>query len=197
MPVIQLTVTEGLDGHRPGATLLRKLPKVRTAVEPSDQPPVPRPAVVSFVGIILYAQAFLAAVASISLLIWRNDLVDFLEREGSAMSDGAFSGTIVGEAITAVLLFVVATGLMRGRDGMRLFAAIVQILRMSLAIFVLVAFNVGGYVFSAVFSLYVGVFVLWALYGKEESDTFFAAGGRHTPPRTPTTTWTSSDPTNR
>ena len=165
-------------------------------MDTTDRTPVPRPAIVSFIGVVLYAQAFLAAIAAISLLIWRDDIVDLLEREQSPMSGGFLSGTIVGEAITAVLLFIVAAGLMRGRDGVRLFVAVVQFLTMGLALYVLVAFNAGGYVFRAVFSLFVGVFVLWALYGKDESDAFFAAGGRRETPTAPTTTWTSSDPTN-
>ena len=166
-------------------------------MESPDQTPVPRPSVVTFIGVILYVQAFLAAIATISLLIWRDDVVDFLEREGSPMTGGLLSGTIIGEAVTAVLAFVVATGLMRGRNGIRLFVAIVQFLSMSLAVYMLVAYHVGGYVFRAVFSLFIGVFVLWALYGKEESDDFFSAGERRTSPRIPTTTWTASDPTNR
>jgi hypothetical protein len=166
-------------------------------VETPDQSPVRRPAVVSFIAVVLFAQAFLAAIAAISLLIWRDDIVDILERDGSPMSSGFLSGTIVGEAITAVLLFVVAAGLMRGRNSIRLFVAIVEFLTMGLALYVLVAFNSGGYVFRAVFSLFVGVFVLWALYGKDDSDAFFAAGERRSAPRIPTTTWTSSDPTNR
>lgn len=166
-------------------------------METTDRTPVPRPAIISFIGVILYAQAFLAAIAAISLLIWRDDIVDLLERDESPMSSGFLSGTIVGEAITAVLLFVVAAGLMRGRDGVRVFVAVVQFLTMGLALYVLVAFNTGGYVFRAVFSLFVGVFVLWALYGKDESDAFFSASGRREPPAVPTTTWTSSDPTNR
>ena len=42
--------------------------------------PTRRPAVVTFIGTIQYIQGFLAAVAAISLLISRNDVVDYLER---------------------------------------------------------------------------------------------------------------------
>jgi len=66
-----------------------------------------------------------------------------------------------------------ASGLMRGSKGIRLFVAIVQGLTMALAMYVLVAHHVGGYMYRAVFSLFVGVFVLWALFGNEESDEFF------------------------
>ena len=39
------------------------------------------------------------------------------------------------------------------------------------------AHHVGGYVYRGVFTLFVGVFVLWALYGNEESDRYFETNG--------------------
>lgn len=139
--------------------------------------PARRPGVVTFIGVIMYIQAFLAAIAAVSLLIWRKDILDFLEKEGSPLSDGAFTGTIIGEAIAALLLFLVANGIMRGSSGFRLFVAITQGLAMALAVYTLVAHHVGGYVYRSVFTLFLGVFVLWALYGNDESDQFFEANG--------------------
>ena len=141
------------------------------------QTPTRRPGVVSFIGIILYIQGFLAAVAAVSMLIWRNDILDFLEKEGSPLSDGAFTGSIIAEAIAAVLLIIVANGIMRGSNGMRLLVAIVQCFSMGVAIYVLVAHHAGGLVYRAVFSLFIGVFVLWALYGNDESDRYFETNG--------------------
>ena len=139
--------------------------------------PARRPGVVSFIGVILYIQAFLAAIAAVSLVIWRDDILDFLEKEGSPLADGAFTGTIIGEVIAAVLLLFVANGIMRGSSGIRLLIALVQGFSMGVAIYVLIAHHVGGYVYRGVFSLFVGVFVLWALYGNEESDQFFETNG--------------------
>ena len=139
--------------------------------------PARRPGVVSFIGVIMYIQGFLAAVAAVAMLIWRDDVLDFLEDQGSPLSDGAFTGTIIGEAIAAVLLIFVANGIMRGSKGMRLFVAIVQCFSMALAIYVLIAHHVGGYIYRGVFSLFIGMFVLWALYGNEESDRYFEANG--------------------
>jgi hypothetical protein len=132
-----------------------------------------RPGVVSFIGIILYIQAFLAAVAAVAMVIWRNDILDFLEKEGSPLTSSAFTGTIIGEAIAALLLFAVGSGIMRGSNGYRLFVAIVQGLSMASAIYILIAHHAGGYVYRGVWSLFIGVFILWALYGNEESDRYF------------------------
>ena len=79
-----------------------------------------------------------AAIAAVSLLIWRNDILDFLEKEGSPLSDGAFTGTIIGEAIAAILLLLVGNGIMRGSSGYRLFVAIVQGFAMGLAVYTLI-----------------------------------------------------------
>ncbi len=109
----------------------------------------------------------------LTLTVRRGPNLDYLEKEGSPLSSAGLTGTIIGEAIMAVLLFFVAAGLMRGSKGIRLLVAIVQGLTMALAMYVLVVHHVGGYMYRAVVSLFVGVFVLWALYGNEESDEFF------------------------
>jgi hypothetical protein len=139
----------------------------------TDTPEVRRPGVVTFIAAILFIQAALAVTSTVSMLVWRGPILDFLEKEESPLSGGAFTGTIIAEALSAVLLVVVASGLMRGSKGIRLFVAIVEGLSMAFAVYVLVAHSVGGYVYRAVFSLFVGVFVLWALYGNDESDEFF------------------------
>lgn len=147
-------------------------------METNQQTATRRPGVVSFIGIVLYAQAFMAAIATIALLIWRNDVADFLEEQGSPLtSAGALSGTIIGEALVALLLFFVARGIMNGSKGFRLYVAIIQCVAMGLAIYTLIAHHVGGYVYRGVFTLFVGVFVLWALYGNEESDRYFETNG--------------------
>ena len=139
----------------------------------TDTPEVRRPGVVTFIAAILFIQAALAVTSTVSMLVWRGPILDFLEKEESPLSGGAFTGTIIAESLSAVLLVVVASGLMRGSKGIRLFVAIVEGLSMAFAVYVLVAHSVGGYVYRAVFSLFVGVFVLWALYGNDESDEFF------------------------
>jgi hypothetical protein len=125
----------------------------------------------------MYIQASLSAIAAVALLIWRNDVLDWLEQEGAPLTDGGLTATVIGEAIAAALLFVAAAGLMRGSSGWRLVVAIVQGVAMGFAVYTLVAHHVGGFVYRSVFTLFVGVFVLWALYGNEQSDRFFEEHG--------------------
>lgn len=138
------------------------------------EPPTRRPPVVTFIGMILYIQSFLAVVAALTLLIWRGDILRFLEQQNSPLTDGALTGTIIGEVLAAILLMFVASGIMRGSSGVRLFVAIVEGLSMALAMYILIVHHVGGYMYRGVFSLFVGVFVLWALYGNAESDEYFS-----------------------
>ena len=148
-----------------------------TTAETTYGTPARRPGVVTFIGVILYVQGALAAVAGISLLIWRNDVLDWLEQEGAPLTDGALTGTIIGEFVAAALAFLAAAGLMRGSSGWRLVIAIVQGIAMAFAVYTLVAHHVGGLVYRAVFTLFVGVFVLWALYGNDQSDRYFEENG--------------------
>ena len=48
---------------------------------------------------------------------------------------------------------------------------------MALAVYTPIAHHVGGLVYRSVFTLFVGVFMLWALYGNDESDRFFEENG--------------------
>ena len=67
----------------------------------------------------MYIQAALAAIAGLALLIWRNDVLDWLEQEGAPLSCGGLTGTIIAEFIAAALLFLAAAGLMRGSSSWR------------------------------------------------------------------------------
>lgn len=136
-----------------------------------------RPGVVSFIAVIMYIQAALAVIAGVSLIIWRNDVLDWLEQEGAPLSSGGLTGTIIAEFVAAALLFIAAAGLMRGSSGWRLVIAVVQGIAMALAVYTLIAHHVGGYVYRSVFTLFVGVFVLWALYGNDQSERFFDENG--------------------
>jgi hypothetical protein len=132
-----------------------------------------RPGAVTFIGAILYIQAFVAAVAAITLLIWRKDVVDFLNTNGVSFSDGELTATVIGEAISALLFAWVASGILAGKNGFRILVALVQGFNMAVAVYIIVVHHTGGLVYNAVFSLFIGVFVLWALYGHAESDQYF------------------------
>ena len=138
---------------------------------------VRRPGVVTFIGVILYIQAALAAVAAIMAFAYKTRLSDAI----SAQSGVELSGDnliVLGviEAIVAVVLFFVAAGIMRGSRGMRLFVAIVEGFRMTTAFFYMLWHHDCPFIESGVVTLLIGGFVIWALY-HENADAFFEATG--------------------
>jgi hypothetical protein len=135
---------------------------------------VKRPGVVTFIGVILYIQAVLAVVAGIVAIAYKTRLSDTLERQsGVEFSDGSLLGVGIVELIMAVLLFFVASGIMRGSRGWRAFVGIVEGLRMATALFAMLYYHDSAFVESGVVTLLIGTFVLWALYGHEKSEAFF------------------------
>ncbi len=89
-------------------------------------------------------------------------------------SDLLWSG--INEGVVAVLLFLVASGIMRGSRGFRAFVAIVEGIRMASALFLMLFHHNGAFVESGVVTLLIGTFVLWALY-HEKADEYFEATG--------------------
>jgi hypothetical protein len=129
-----------------------------------------RPGVVTFIGVVLFIEAFLNAVIAIAVFLFRDD-------RGVLSATGATADELLwvslGAAIIAVLLFIVGTGILGGSRGARLFVAIVVALNMAAAVWTMFVYHQGGFLFSGLFTIGIGVFVLWALYGHERSEAFF------------------------
>ena len=54
---------------------------------------------------------------------------------------------------------------------------IIQRLAKGVAVYTLIAHLVCVLVYRCVFTMFIGAFVLWALYGNDESDRFFEENG--------------------
>jgi hypothetical protein len=137
---------------------------------------VRRPGVVTFIGAILYIQAFMAATVAIVSLAFKGRL-DGVTVNGVTLSSNGVVATAGIEAVLAVILFIVAAGLMRGSRGYRLFVAVVEGLRMASALVLMIFHSGGAYVDSGLATLLIGTFVLWALYGHEKSEEYFESTG--------------------
>jgi hypothetical protein len=131
---------------------------------------VRRPGVVTFIGVVLYIQAFLNAVAAVAIFLFRDDR-DVLSATGATADELLWVS--LGAAIIAVLLFIVGSGILGGSRGARLFVAIVTAINMGSAIWIMFVYHQGGFLFSGLVTIGVGVFVLWALYGHERSEAYF------------------------
>ncbi len=131
---------------------------------------VRRPGVVTFVAVVLYIKAALAAIVGIALLVEKNNsaLLDATGRDGDYIA-----GTAIGEFVLAVLLFAVAWYLMSGAKFARIAVAIVVGLRMVVAVWWMITHFGGALNWNAIITVGIGIFVLWALYGNDESDAYF------------------------
>ncbi|HEY6566727.1 MAG TPA: hypothetical protein VI341_04330, partial [Actinomycetota bacterium] len=85
---------------------------------------VKRPGIVTFIGVILYIQAFMALVAGIVSIAF-SGRIDDVTVNGVELTKGGVVVSGVWELIMAVILFAVAAGIMRGSRGYRMFVAIV------------------------------------------------------------------------
>jgi hypothetical protein len=134
-----------------------------------------RPGVVTFIGVILLVQAFLAAVEGVVLLAFRDNVQDFLAEYGDTLSDSTSTGLAIGSLIGALLLALAGFGILSGSRVWRLLTVIVISLRMAFALYAMIVHPHGAYFTSGLVTLLIGFFVIWALYGHKDSEEYFEA----------------------
>lgn len=138
------------------------------AMAPVVRPP--RPAVITLVGIVLYIWAALAALEAIAMFLNRDNDV----WKASYGTTDEMTIVAVASAVLAMLLFAVASGLLSGAGWARIAIAIVVGLRLAALVWFMLGHVGGGaFTWSTLMSLALGLFVLWVLYGKDESNTYF------------------------
>ena len=132
-----------------------------------------RPGVVTFVGIVMLIQAFLAAVEGIVLLAFRDNIQDFLTEYGETISDSTSTGMAIGSLVVAVLLALAGFGILGGSRVWRLLTIIVVAIRMAFAVWAMIVHPHGAFFTTGLVTLLIGFFVIWALYGHKESEEYF------------------------
>jgi hypothetical protein len=130
-----------------------------------------RPGVVTLVGIVVYINAALAAITAVAV---------FLNRDNGEWqsiykaSENELLTLAIVEGLVAILLFAVGSGVMSGVKWARIAVAIVVGLRVAvLTWYMLTHLGAGAFTWSTVISMAIGLFVLWALYGKDESVAYY------------------------
>ena len=132
---------------------------------------VKRPGVVTFIGVVLYIQAFMAAVTAVVSIAFSDRLED-LTVNGVELSGNGIIASGIWEGIMAVILFAVGSGIMRGSRGYRMVVAIVEGVRIASSLGFMIFHHGGAYVEAGLVSIAISLFVLWALF-HERSDEFF------------------------
>lgn len=129
-----------------------------------------RPGVVTFVGIVLYIQAFASAAYGLVALLERNN-------KQMQLVTGQDSDALIIQSITlfviAVLLFLVASSIMSGTNWGRLLVAIVAAIHIVALTWMLITHHAGGFQTLGIVYIGIDIFVLWALYGHKESQEFY------------------------
>jgi hypothetical protein len=130
-----------------------------------------RPGVVTLVGIVVYINAAIAAVTATATFLNRNDSA---WQSAYGQTDSELLVTAVIEGLFAILLFAVASGVMSGVKWARIAVAIVVGLRVAaLTWYMLTHLGNGAFTWNTLVAMSIGLFVLWALYGKDESVTYY------------------------
>ena len=130
-----------------------------------------RPGVVTLVGIVVYISAVIAAVNAVGIFLNRDNEV-WQAVYGVSDSDLLLLAAV--EGLLAVLLFAVGSGVMSGAKWARLAVVIVVGIRVAaLTWFMLTHVGAGAFTWSTVIAMTLGLLVLWALYGKDESAAYY------------------------
>ena len=128
-----------------------------------------RPGIITFIGVLLYIKAALAAVASIAAFVARGSN----EAAQAGLSDDILLTAGITEGIAALLLLLVAMNLMGGSRGARFFVALVVGIRLALVVWVMLTHHTGGYLWNGIIATAFALFILWALYGDQRSEEYF------------------------
>lgn len=130
-----------------------------------------RPGVVTFVVVLLWIQAIVSAVAGVVALAFRGNATvqETVNQTGSELLTFA-----IIELVVAAIIALVAISLAGGGRGARFLVALVQGLRVAVATWAIATHHTGGFLTTSIVTIALGLFILWALYGHDESEEFFA-----------------------
>lgn len=128
-----------------------------------------RPGTITFIGILLYIKALIAAVAAFALIFGRDSEV--ASNAGLTSDNLLYSG--IAEAIAAVLLVLSAWYLMSGSNGARIFVAVVVAFRLAVLVWVMLTHHTGGTAGHGILSALFAVLILWMLYGDHRAEEYF------------------------
>ena len=130
-----------------------------------------RPGVVTFVVVLLWIQAITTAVAGVVALSFRDNAS--VQETVNQTSSQLLTYAIV-ELVVALIIAAVAVALSGGGRGARLLVAIVQGIRIAVATWAIATHHAGGFMTASIVTIALGLFILWALYGNDKSEEFFA-----------------------
>ena len=121
---------------------------------------------ISVITILMYIAAVLDIAGGAFFLIEKGPVA-----EAADMGESAIVGIGIGLLVGGLIIGLLAFGLRSGSNGVRLVIAVVMVLRIAGAIYVI--FAVPGGRFEGVVGAVIALVVLYLLYGSEDSKAFF------------------------
>jgi hypothetical protein len=121
---------------------------------------------VSVITILMFIAAIFDIAGSVFLLIEKGPVAEAAEVSESTIVGIAIAGLVVG-----VIIGLLAFGLRSGSNGVRLVIAVVMVLRIASAVYIMIA--VPGARFEGLTGAIIALVVLYLLYGNEDSKAFF------------------------
>jgi len=131
-----------------------------------------RPGVISFIGFIMVLQAAFGAVAGIVVIALRST-ASVIDATGATDSELLFAGIVM--LILAGIQGLVGLGVLGGSRVARAIVAVIQILNVMSAAWLMFTHHTGAFLYSGLLSVAVAVFVLWALFNEKADEYYNAA----------------------
>ena len=122
---------------------------------------------ISIITILMYIGAILDIAAGLFLILDKTALA-----EAAAISESTLLYSGIASLAFGIIIGLLAMGLRGGSNGVRLFIAVIMVLRAVFGVWALIA--VQGARFSGFATAVIALVVLYFLYVNEDSKEFFA-----------------------
>lgn len=129
-----------------------------------------RPGIVTLIVVYLWVVAIAAALVGIVLVIGQAS-DDVIAETGRTSSELLTMGIV--ELVIAVLVAAAALALGSGSRTARSFVAAVMVIRISATVFIVALNHTTGYLLAGLVHVVLPFFVLWALYGNDQTEAYF------------------------
>lgn len=121
---------------------------------------------ISVVTILMYIAAIVDLAAALFLFIETAEVADAAD-----VTESQITGIAIGLVVAGVVIGLLAMGLRRASNGVRLVIAVVLLFRIAASIYIMFSFP--GARFEGLVSGVIALAVLYILYGNEEAKSFF------------------------
>ena len=130
-----------------------------------------RPGVITFIAILVFIKALMAAISSIASFVARG--TD--EAANIGLNDDNLMANGIAQGVVALVLIAIGMFLLSGAPLARLLTAISVGFSIAVNTWFMLTHHVGGYLWTGMASIAFGIFILWALYGDQRSVDYFEA----------------------